>query len=168
MIRKLGYIFTGLVLGVALLILFGSAIAGPKDCPPGQDGGCNTYRQKETGKLGCFPDNANPQGWIFVRSGCGQKEEKDPTATPEPVIAVPSPTLIGIFPTPTIKPGSKVTPIPTKWDKSDPKSTPTMVLLVESEDCTNSCLCLIVTQLAVGNDLQRTQIANDVQACSQP
>jgi len=172
MIRKLGYIFAGLVIAIALFAAFGYVVAGPKECPPGQDEGCSTYHHKETGKEACFPDNANPQGWIFVKSGCDseKKEEKDPpTSTPVPVI-FPTSTVVVVFPTATLEPGNKITLIPTKWgNNSNPKTpTPTLVALMENESCANSCMCLIVTQLAVANDLQRTQIANDVRSCTQP
>ena len=168
MIKKLVYILAGLLLAVALFLALGKVFAGPKDCPPGQDGGCSTYRHKETGKVACFPDNANPEGWIFVRDGCGEK--KAVTPTPIPII----------FPTPTMRPETKITVVPTKWGGSDDKSkiypTPTAVILIESPGCSNNdCVCLIVTQLAIGNDLQRTQndlqrtqIANDIQACTKP
>ena len=148
MIRQLGYIFTGLVLAIALFVLFGSAFA----VQPNLRFPTATPEITEPPVVITFPP------------------------PPTTVVDPPTATFEAVFPTATIQPGSTVTAVPPKGD--DPKGdkskskkstpSPTLVLLVESEDCTNSCLCLIVTQLAVGNDLQRTAIAADMQACSQP
>lgn len=103
---------------------------------------------------------------------------KTKTPAPEvtlPPIVLPSPTLEPIFPTPTIQPGSTITAIPTVWNNDNPtkksKKTPTatgVVFLVDSGNCPNDCMCLLVTQFVISNDLQRTAIANEARACVQP
>jgi|WetSurMetagenome_2_1015567.scaffolds.fasta_scaffold95281_4 hypothetical protein len=167
------------ILGVLSVLVIGyfaitNVSAGPKECPSGQRGDCSTYQQKQTGMVACFPNNANlGNGWEFLHSGC-----KDDNIDPVPTLIPPTP--VPFFVTPTVHTGTtatvivpKFTPTSDSSNNNDPKNTPTptLVLILDAtpnNSCSNSCLCLIVTQLAISNDLERTQIAVDLQNNSCP
>lgn len=148
--------FFGVIVGVigTVLVLFyaGEALAGPKECPPGQRESCNTFKQKETGKLACFPANANPKGWVFLHTGCDDNgNDPPPTADPFTVdTATPARNRATVTPTVGVIPTSKGA------GGGDPAFTPTPTPLgVWNEDCG----CLILTQLVIMNDLERTELA---------
>lgn len=90
-------------------VLATPAVAGPSECPPGQQGECNLYH-KVTPGTGCreawFPKNANPQGW-----------QPGPCPAPPTPPAVP-PTATSELPTAV----STATGTPT--DLPDPTNTP--------------------------------------------
>jgi len=117
-------------------------------------------------------------GLFSILGSVIMEPNNNPTRTPAPIpqtatpeLVIPTATLQPVFPTATINPGSTITAVP-QDDKKKKNSTPTptLILLVENGECAqeNDCMCLIVTQLAVANDLQRTQIANDARVCVQP
>ncbi len=155
--NKLIYMLAGAMLIIVAFLIFGSALAGPKQCPPGQRGNCDTYIKK--GIEACFPANTNTQGWDFVHPGCDdQPVAATDTDVPPPLFTQVPPTRPPFFPSPTITPGSTITVIATKWTGSNHTSTPTAFLL-DTGSCPTGCLCGIGTELAEGNDLKRTEIA---------
>jgi hypothetical protein len=89
----------------------------------------------------------------------------------------PTPTIPRLFFTPTnIPEGTATVIIPTFTDSPDPQKhktktpSPTVVLVYQTPiaECSNNCLCLLVTQAVIANDLQRTQIAVDLEQNSCP
>lgn len=108
----------------------------------------------------------------FINSSANNEEIG--RTQPPPTIVVETPTFEQIFPTPTIAPGSTVTVVPPNPDRDKRKSktaTPTataVVFLVEAPSCPGDCMCLLVTQAVIANDLQRTAIANEINSCTKP
>ena len=145
---KRGFIL-GILFVMIMLFVAGSVMAGPKQCPPGQRDNCNTWIQNQTGNEGCFPVNANPQGYTFLHSGCKEEiiKKATNTATVEP--------RVGLTNTPLPD-----TPLPDK-DTGNGKSfkTPTLTC----EECNNEdprdCICEIADNLATQNALIETQNA---------
>jgi hypothetical protein len=111
------------------------ALSAPANCPPGAKDGCYTARQKETGKLGCFPvvaKNTDPgNGYEFVELGCNFEIQSTATTvlfTP----VVKTPTTPAVF-----------TQIPPA-----PETTPTVTVLTQGiENCTTTCSCQALVEL---------------------
>lgn len=159
--KRLPYILLGMLLVIGALVLIGEASAGPKQCPPGQREECDWFVQKNhPDQFGCFPEGANPNGWIFVSDECpkGKEKKEKSTNTSQPVIQV----------TNTQK---SPTDAPTNGDPpKDPKNktaTATLqVLYVDSpeavENCPKDCICIylgkIAEELEEGNELKKTEI----------
>lgn len=121
-----------------------------------------------SGVLNCSPASASP---LCTST---PKPPPLPTETNVPPKPFDTPTIPPVFFTPTpIPPGTATVVIPTftnvphKINTRTP--TPTVVLVYETPaPCSDSCLCLLVTQAVISNDLERTQIAIEQKACQIP
>ena len=147
------FFMLGFIFALGILFLTGSVVAGPKQCPLGQRGNCNTWEQKQTGKQGCFSVNANlGDGWFYLRSGCKDVLPKQPIATN---------TMLPIIPTNTPENNEQ----PSDPDNGDQKEKQSIdvsrdVFYVESwEECPEDCICLLVTQAIIQNKILLTQNA---------
>jgi len=114
---------------------------------------------------------------IIPTKECTPTPEAEDTLTPAPKL-FPTPTIPKLFSTPTDIPEGTATVIVPSFTVDPPDSqkrktktpTSTVVLVYQTpiSECNNNCLCLLVTQAVIANDLQRTQIAVDLEQNSCP
>jgi hypothetical protein len=90
---KLTYMILGAILLVAVMMMANMALAGPKECPPGQRGDCSTYKHSVTGNKGCYPNKANlGANWVLLFKGCEDNNPQPPQ--PEPQQPQPIPVIV--------------------------------------------------------------------------